>query len=224
MGNETNSWDDSHRFKATTDWLSHLREPSEISRPCPLWVHRVSVVSISCGRTGSGNWAFRPPVRCYFVGVPLLRILVDGFSLLHAWPELAPGRARHSAAAREALIQQLTQYHDATGTPVTIFFDGSGAPKGTPQTHSTREVEVLYSRAGQTADDMIERAAYRLSQLGEVLVVTNDFAERDTVNSFGGMAQSCENFLRMIGEANRDLTLDLKEHNRRERVRFKQPH
>ena len=156
--------------------------------------------------------------------MPLLRILVDGYSLLHAWPELAEGCARHSAAAREALIQQLTQYHDATHTPVTIFFDGGGAPKGTPQTHSTREVEVLYSRAGQTADEMIERTAYRLSQLGEVHVITNDFAERDTVNSFGGMAQSCENFLRMIGEANRDMALDLKEHNRRERSRFKQPH
>jgi len=154
--------------------------------------------------------------------VPLLRILVDGYSLLHAWPELAEGRARHSAAAREALIHELTQYHDATGTPVTIFFDGAGAPVGTPQTHSTREVEVLYSRAGQTADDMIERAAYRLSQLGEVLVITNDFAERDTVNSFGGMAQSCENFLRMMGAAGRDMALELKEHNRRERARFKQ--
>ena len=155
--------------------------------------------------------------------MPLLRILVDGFSLLHAWPELAEGFARHSHTAREALIQEITRYHDATGTPVTIFFDGSGAPKGTPQTHSTRAVEVLYSRAGQTADDMIERVAYRLSQLGEVLVITNDFAERDTVNSFGGMAQSCENFLHMMGEANRDMALDLKELNRRERSRFKQP-
>ncbi len=155
--------------------------------------------------------------------MPLLRILVDGYSLLHAWPELAEGCARHSATAREALIQQLTHYHDATGTPLTIFFDGAGAPAGTPKAHSTREVEVLYSRAGRTADDMIERVAYRLSQLGEVLVITNDFAERDTVNSFGGLAQSCENFLHMLGEANRDMALDLKEHNRRERSRFKQP-
>ena len=154
--------------------------------------------------------------------MPLRRILVDGYSLLHAWPELAEGRARHSAAARDALIHELTRYHDATGTPITVFFDGAGAPKGTPQAHSTRQVEVLYSRAGQTADEMIERAAYRFSQLGEVLVVTNDFAERDTVNTFGGMAQSCENFLRMLGTAGRDLALDLKEHNQRERARFKQ--
>jgi hypothetical protein len=33
--------------------------------------------------------------------MPLVRILVDGYSLLHNWPELAPGKARHSAAARD---------------------------------------------------------------------------------------------------------------------------
>ena len=59
----------------------------------------------------------------------LVRILVDGYSLLHNWPELAPGKPRHSAAAREELIHWLTRYHDATGTPITIFFvDGARRP------------------------------------------------------------------------------------------------
>ena len=65
---------------------------------------------------------------CYVAGVALVRILVDGYSLLHGWPELAPGRPRHSASAREKLVHRLTQYRDAIGTPITIFFDGSGAP------------------------------------------------------------------------------------------------
>ena len=55
----------------------------------------------------------------------LVRILVDGYSLLHSWPELAPGKARHSAAARDELIRVLTLYQDTVGTPITIFFDGS---------------------------------------------------------------------------------------------------
>ena len=57
----------------------------------------------------------------------LVRILVDGYSLLHNWPELAPGAARHSARAREELVHVLTRYHDATDEPVTVFFDGAGA-------------------------------------------------------------------------------------------------
>src|SRR6059036_583136 len=106
----------------------------------------------------------------------LVRILVDGYSLLHNWPELAPGRPRHSAAARDELIQRLSLYRDATGTPITIFVDGGGAPSGTPAPLSTPEVEVLYSRGGQTADDLIERAAHRFGAYGEVLAVTDDQA------------------------------------------------
>src|SRR5205085_8812925 len=122
------------------------------------------------------------------VAMALVRILVDGYSLLHNWPELAPGRPRHSAAARDELIQRLTKYQDAIETPITIFFDGGGAPTGTPAPSSTPELEVLYSRSGQTADQMIERAAHRFAPYGEVLAVTDDLAERDTVISLGGMA------------------------------------
>lgn len=152
----------------------------------------------------------------------LVRILVDGYSLLHAWPELAPGKPRHSAAAREELIHILTQYQDAARTPLTIVFDGGGAPAGTPKTHSTPEVEVLYSRKGQTADDIIERAAYRFRSYGEVLAVTDDYAERDTVIGMGGMASNCENFIYTIQSALEEMQSDVTHYNRRERSRFRQ--
>src|SRR3954463_8988980 len=154
----------------------------------------------------------------------LVRILVDGYSLLHNWPELAPGRPRHSERARDELIQMLTQYHDATGEPITIFFDGAGAPPNVAKTESTRDVEVLFSRAGQTADDLIERAAHRFQDYGEVLVVTDDFAERDIVGGFGGSVASCANFIRMIGNALGNLEDELNQRNRAERNRFKRPH
>ncbi len=150
----------------------------------------------------------------------LVRILIDGYSLLHNWPELAPGRPRHSAAARDELIQRLTLYQDAIGTPITIFFDGGGAPSGTPAAVSTPAVEVLYSRSGQTADDLIERAAHRFGAYGEVLAVTDDNAERETVISLGGTASSCENFIRAVESTLAELSEDLQHHNRQERHRF----
>jgi uncharacterized protein len=150
----------------------------------------------------------------------LVRILVDGYSLLHSWPELALGRPRHSAAVREELIRRLTLYQDAIGTPVTIFFDGGGAPKGTPAAHSTPAVEVLYSRAGRTADDLIERAAHRFAPYGEVLAVTDDNAERETVISLGGLASSCWNFIQTVESTLAEQADDLKYYNRQERHRF----
>ncbi len=151
----------------------------------------------------------------------LLRILVDGYSLLHAWPKLAQGEPRHSSTARNELVRVLTHYQDALGTPITVFFDGGGAPKGTPAAHSSPEMEVIYSRPGKTADDLIERVASKLAKLGDVRVVTNDYAERDTVVSFGGMAQSCEEFIHAVNAALQDLNEALKLHNQREQRRFK---
>jgi predicted RNA-binding protein with PIN domain len=150
----------------------------------------------------------------------LVRILVDGYSLLHNWPELAPGRARHSAAARDELIRLLTLYQDAVGTPVTIFFDGASVRGGRPPAASASEVEVLYSRTGQTADQMIERAAHRFGPYGEVLAVTDDGAERDTVINMGGLASSCWNFVQTLESALADLQNDVKNHNRREQNKF----
>jgi len=150
----------------------------------------------------------------------LVRILVDGYSLLHNWPQLARRKPRHSAAAREELIHVLTQYRDAIGTPITVVFDGAGARAGTPKVESTSDLEILYSRSGQTADDVIERAAHRLGEFGEVLVVTDDHAERDTVLSLGSMASSCLSFIRTIESTLADLQSDLKHHNRKERQRF----
>jgi len=153
----------------------------------------------------------------------LVRILIDGYSLLHNWPELAPGQPRHSERARDELIRILTLYHDAAGEPITIFFDGAGAPVSAQKAQSSRDVEVLFSRAGQTADDLIERAAHRFQEYGQVLVVTDDFAERDTVEALGGMVSSCANFINSIEKALTELHDDLRSHNRSEKNRFRRP-
>jgi predicted RNA-binding protein with PIN domain len=150
----------------------------------------------------------------------LVRILIDGYSLLHSWPEIAPRKPRHSAAARDELVHHLTLYRDAVGTPITIVFDGANADIRLSTVESTPEVEILYSRAGQTADDIIERVAHRMSSFGEVLAVTDDNAERDTVISVGGMASSCLSFIQTVESALAELKDEIKVHNRAERQRF----
>ena len=151
----------------------------------------------------------------------IVRILVDGYSLLHNWPELAPKKPRHSAAARQELVHVLTRYHDATGTPITVVFDGSRPARERESSPATAAVEILFSRSSQTADQIIERAAHRLKDYGEVLVVTDDFAERDTVINFGAMASSCDNFIRTVHGALNDLEQDIKHYNRQERARYR---
>ena len=150
----------------------------------------------------------------------LVRILVDGYSLLHGWPDLAPGRPRHSAAARDELVRVLTLYRDACGTPVTVVFDAGNAPDHVPRSESSPDCEVLYSKSGQTADDVIERATHRLLEYGEVLVVTDDAVEQETVRALGGWAMDCDPFIRMIEDSLLELELDVKRHNSKERTRY----
>jgi predicted RNA-binding protein with PIN domain len=152
-----------------------------------------------------------------------VRVLIDGYSLLHRWPELAPGQPRHSAGARDELIHVLTRYHDATGEMITVFFDGSGARSDASRDEAGTAVEVLFSRTGRTADQMIERAAHRFQAYGEVLVVTDDRAERDLVAGMGALTAGCENFIRMIEDALAKLQDELKSYNRAERNRFSRP-
>jgi hypothetical protein len=153
----------------------------------------------------------------------LVRILVDGYSLLHSWPELAPGAARHSERARDALAEQLQQYQDVSGTPVTVIFDGQGRRGPRPKRPEGDALEVLFSGGGRTADDLIERAAYRFQPYGEVLVVTDDFAERETVSASGALVASCANFISMIDQALTQLQDSLERNNRAGRNQFRRP-
>jgi len=81
-------------------------------------------------------------------------------------------------------------------------------------------VEVIYSRKGQTADDLIERAACRFLDYGEVLVVTDDVGERNLVLHMGAMAESCANFQVTVQATLDGVAEDVKLHNRRERLRY----
>ena len=68
---------------------------------------------------------------------------------------------------------------------------------------------------------MIERAAHRFQPYGEVLAVTDDNAERDTVINLGGSASSCWNFIQTVQNTLAEQQDEIKHHNRREQSKFK---
>lgn len=150
-----------------------------------------------------------------------IRILIDGYSVLHRCPDIAPDRPRHSAAARDELIQRLNRYQDASQTPVTIVFDGNHTAGKIADEPSSPELEVLYSPQGKTADDIIERATHGFLQYGKVLVVTDDYAEQNTVSSLGGSVLSAHTFMLEVKATLASFQDDLNRLNRRENRSFK---
>jgi predicted RNA-binding protein with PIN domain len=110
-------------------------------------------------------------------------LIVDGHSVIFAWPELRNLHARRSSLAREALIKQLRNYQDWTGVRAVVVFDGKG--RKVEATSEPAEVQVFYSRTGQTADAIIERLASKYAKRFELMVATSDSMEGETVEACG---------------------------------------
>src|SRR5436309_12779218 len=110
-------------------------------------------------------------------------LIVDGHSVIFAWPELRKLHARRSSLAREALIKRLRDYQDWSGVHVVVVFDGKG--RKIEATSDPADVQVFYSRTGQTADAVIERLASKYAKRFELMVATSDSMEGGTVQACG---------------------------------------
>jgi predicted RNA-binding protein with PIN domain len=110
-------------------------------------------------------------------------LIVDGHSVIFGWPELRRLQARRGSLAREALIKRLRDYQDWTGVRVVVVFDGKG--RKIEATSAPADIQVFYSRTGQTADAIIERLASKYARRFELMVATSDSMEGETVEACG---------------------------------------
>ena len=139
-------------------------------------------------------------------------LLVDGHSVIFAWPELRRRHARRREGAREELVKHLTAYQDASGVRVVAVFDGKGAQGG--EATEPGGIQVFYSAAGQSADEVIERLVAKYAHRHEITVATDDNLERQTALSFGAVVVSTEHLRELLAEAQGDLARRLKRHRR----------
>lgn len=117
-------------------------------------------------------------------------LIVDGHSVIFAWPELRKLHARRTSLARDTLIKQLRDYQDWTGVRVVVVFDGKGS--SVDATADPGEIQIFYSRAGQTADSVVERLASNYAKKFRLLVATSDYSEQETVSASGAECISAE--------------------------------
>ena len=129
-------------------------------------------------------------------------LIVDGHSIIFAWPELCKLHARRSSLAREALIKHLRDYQDWTGVHVVVVFDGKGSK--IEAASDPAEVQVFYSRTGQTADAIIERLASKYARRFELMVATSDSMEAETVAACGAEWISPEALRGLLSSRRRD--------------------
>lgn len=128
-------------------------------------------------------------------------LIVDGHSVIFAWPELRELHGKRTSLARDALVRKLRDYQDWTGTRVAVVFDGKGTSVGVSS--DPDEIQVFYSRSGQTADSIVERLASKYGEKFKLLVATNDFLEQETASACGAECISAEALRWLLEQARR---------------------
>ena len=135
-------------------------------------------------------------------------LIVDGHSVIFAWPDLRALHEHKTALARERLIKILTEYQDFTGVNVVVVFDGRGLVIS--QETVPGGIQVFYSNTGHTADDVIERLVAKYGDLYSITVATSDLMEQQTAIAFGGNCVSADGLRSLLDEASRNFAREMK--------------
>lgn len=112
-------------------------------------------------------------------------LIVDGYNVLRSSAHTAPLRGNSFRVERERFIERLNRYQGQRKDKVTVVFDGFRADIDFPAIKKQGEVEVIYSRRGQTADEVIKEMVEQAPQAQQIMVVSSDREISDFVTSLG---------------------------------------
>ena len=128
-------------------------------------------------------------------------LLVDGYNIIFAWPELQPVARDNLDAARKMLLDILANYRAFRGGEIILVFDAYKV-KGNPGSlEKTEGVYVAYTKEAQTADAYIERATYDLARQHRVRVATSDGPEQLIILGHGALRLSALQLRQEIEQA-----------------------
>ncbi len=108
-----------------------------------------------------------------------MHLIVDGYNLLHVDRSLV--NLHQLQRERDRLIDRLSTYQGLKRCGVTVVFDGWEGGWNTETREKRRGIEVIFSRLGEKADEVIKRLAKEKGS--GAIVITSDrdvarFAQR----------------------------------------------
>jgi len=101
-------------------------------------------------------------------------IIVDGYNVIFAWEDLAQQARADLEAARRQLCDRLSSFAGFTKCRLVVVFDGwkqKGNPGEKSQFHN---IQVVYTKEGETADAYIEALADEIGNNYAVRVASSD--------------------------------------------------
>ncbi len=132
-------------------------------------------------------------------------LLVDGYNIIHSFPELKKIAEKDMSAAREELIGRMCSYQSYAGMNLILVFDAYKVKGGKESVEKVHNISVVYTKEAQSADMYIEKTARTLVQKGRVRVATSDSLEQIIILGSGALRVSAEFFYLEVCEAEKSI-------------------
>lgn len=144
------------------------------------------------------------------------RVIVDGYNVIFAWDELrALADSGHIDAARERLMDALSNYAAFTRLEVVVVFDGYRVPGGQGEKFDRSGLHVVFTRQGETADAYMEKLADEIGKNESVRVVTSDALIQLTALRAGVLRMSAREFRQELAQVAQQLEAAIRDINGR---------
>ena len=138
-------------------------------------------------------------------------LLVDGYNIIGDWVELRELKKDKLADARDRLIERMAEYRGFKGWRVIIVFDAHLVP-GIEARDLKSEVEVIFTKESETADERIEKLATSLNnRRDQIYVATSDSTEQSVIFAKGALRISARELEIEVEEIQQKISKKVKE-------------
>ena len=144
-------------------------------------------------------------------------LLVDGYNIIFAWEDLKAVARDSLDAARQLLMDLLSNYQGFRKCEVILVFDAYKVPRNTGEVVRYHNIYVVYTREAETADAYIEKATYEIGKKHRVRVATSDGAEQLIILGHGALRLSASAFRAELERTGGEIRDILERNNRRVR-------
>ena len=117
-------------------------------------------------------------------------LYVDGYNIINAWDNLRRLSKLGLNLARDELIGIMSEYQHCFGIKVIIVFDAHMVKANSGKKETIKNVDVVYTKENETADQYIEKVLDNIGKVKTVRVATSDWMEQQIVLGRGGIRVS----------------------------------
>ena len=112
-------------------------------------------------------------------------LLVDGYNIIHAWPELKELAEVDIGSARMSLLDSLSKYQSVRQSNVIVVFDAYRVQGHREEMTDYHNIHLVYTKEAQTADQYIEKFARDNRDKYDITVATSDGLQQIIVRGAG---------------------------------------